>query len=427
MVFERTGDAMRKGLMMRLAAAAFSTSLALSFAGLLPGTAAAQGVSLNSCGNNGQGFPQWLELFKQAAVQQGISPRAVAAGLNGITYDATVVGTDRGQKVFAQSFFEFSDRMVANYRIQQGRALDQKHQALFDAIERQYGVPAPVLTAFWGLETDFGAFMGDKQTIRSVATLAYDCRRAEMFRTQLMSLLRILDRGDLTPQTMRGPWAGELGQFQFLPDHYWNYGVDFDRDGRVDLIRSTPDALASAANYIKSLGWKPGQPWLEEVRVPANLNWAQADLAIKIPRAQWAAMGVVRADGRPLPNDNLPASVVLPMGRLGPAFLAYPNFDVYTEWNNSLVYATSAAYLAARIAGAGPYNRGQGKAIPSLSQAQVIELQRLLNARGHHVGRVDGITGAATRQAVKVEQQRLGLPADSYPTPDLLAALRAGR
>lgn len=384
-------------------------------------------LAQENCGRSGAGFNEWLEGFKRQAVAEGVSPRTVAAALNGVTYDAQVVGTDRGQKVFAQSFFEFSDRMVANYRIQQGRQLIQKNQALFDRIEQQFGVPGAVLVAFWGLETDFGAFMGDKNTIRSVASLAWDCRRAEMFRTQLMAALKIIDRGDLTPQTMRGPWAGELGQFQFLPDHYLNYGVDFDGDGHIDLLRSAPDALASAANYIKALGWQRGQPWLEEIRVPPNLPWDQADLSIKLPRAQWARFGVTRANGQPLPADNLPASVLLPVGRLGPAFLVYPNFNIFTEWNNSLVYATSAAYLAARVAGAPAYNRGAGKAIPVLSQAQVVELQRLLNARGHHVGRVDGITGAATRAAVKVEQMRLGLPADSYPTPELLAALRAGR
>jgi len=423
---------MRTGMKTWLFAAALTTSLTgVAFAQTRPPAAAApmapQGAAGQVCSNNGQGFDQWLAGFKQQAIQQGVSPRTVATALAGITYDANVVGTDRGQKVFGQSFFEFSDRMVAAYRITQGRQKIQANKAMFDRIEQQYGVPGAVLVAFWALETDFGAFMGDKQTIRSVASLAYDCRRADMFRTQLMAALKIIDRGDLTPQTMRGPWAGELGQFQFLPDHYLNYGVDFDGDGRVDLIRSAPDALASAANYIKSLGWRAGQPWLEEVRVPANLPWQQTDLSSQLPRGQWAQMGVVRADGRPLPNDQLPASVLLPMGRNGPAFLAYPNFNVFTEWNNSLTYATSAAYLAARVAGAPAFNRGQGKAIPVLSQAQVVELQRLLNARGHHVGRVDGITGSATRQAVKVEQMRLGLPADSYPTPDLLGALRAGR
>ncbi|MDR6952084.1 lytic murein transglycosylase [Ancylobacter sp. 3268] len=412
---------MRKKLMNRLRIAVLAMLAAAPIA--LPSAALAQA----SCGNNGAGFDAWLAGFKQQAVAQGVSPRTVAAALNGVTYDPNIVGTDRGQKVFGQSFFQFSDRMVANYRIEQGRALIQKNQVLFSRIEQQFGVPGAVLVAFWGLETDFGAFMGDKPSLRSIATLAWDCRRADMFRTQLMAALKIIDRGDLTPQTMRGPWAGELGQFQFLPDHYLNYGVDEDGDGRVDLIRSAPDALASAANYIKALGWQRGQPWLEEVRVPPNLPWDQTDLSTKLPRAQWARFGVVRANGAPLPSDNLPASVLLPMGRLGPAFLAYPNFNVFTEWNNSLTYATSAAYLATRVAGAPAFNRGQGKAIPILSQAQVVELQRLLNARGHHVGRVDGIAGAATRQAVKVEQMRLGLPADSYPTPELLAALKAGR
>ncbi|QIB33312.1 lytic murein transglycosylase [Ancylobacter pratisalsi] len=393
----------------------------------IPVSAAAQQPTLQQCGSNGAGFDAWMAQFKQYAISQGISSRTVAAALNGISYDPNVIALDRRQGVFAQSFFEFSDRMVANYRIQQGRKLIQQNQALFNRIEQQFGVPGAVLVAFWGLETDFGANMGDKPSLRSVATLAWDCRRAEMFRTQLMSALKIVDRGDLTPQSMRGPWAGELGSFQFLPDHYLNFGVDFDGDGRVDLLRSHPDALASAANYIRSMGWKAGQPWLEEVRVPANLPWDQADLSIKIPRAQWARMGVVRAGGGQLPADQLTASLLLPMGRTGPAFLAYPNFDVFTEWNNSLVYATSAAYLATRVAGAGPFDRGDGKAIPNLSMAQVKELQTLLNRRGHHVGGVDGIVGSATRQAVKVEQMRLGLPADSYPTPQLLAALRSGR
>ena len=412
---------MRKKLMNRLRIAVLATMAVAPIA--LPSAALAQA----SCGNNGAGFDAWLAGFKQQAVAQGVSARTVAAALNGVTYDSNIVGTDRGQKVFGQSFFQFSDRMVANYRIEQGRALIQKNRALFDRIEQQFGVPGAVLVAFWGLETDFGAFMGDKPSLRSIATLAWDCRRADVFRTQLLSALKIIDRGDLTPQTMRGPWAGELGQFQFLPDHYFNYGVDEDGDGRVDLIRSAPDALASAANYIKALGWQRGQPWLEEVRVPPNLPWEKTDLSTKLPRAQWARFGVTRANGSALPADNLPASVLLPMGRLGPAFLAYPNFDIFTEWNNSLTYATSAAYLATRVTGAPAFNRGQGKAIPVLSQGQVVELQRLLNARGHHVGRVDGIAGAATRQAVKVEQQRLGLPADSYPTAELLSALKAGR
>lgn len=372
-------------------------------------------------------FDAWLQGVKRDAAAAGISAAAIDAGLGAVRFDQAIVNKDRAQGVFAQTFLQFSDRMVEGYRLKQAPGKIAKLKSTFQRIEKEFGVPAPVIVAFWGLETDFGANIGDGPTLISLATLAYDCRRPDLFREQLLSALKIIDRGDLTTQTMRGPWAGELGQFQFLPDHYFNYGVDFDGDGRVDLIRSAPDALASAANYVRALGWKAGQPWLEEVRVPQNLPWDQADLAIKLPRAQWARMGVMRAGGGQLPADQLPASLLLPMGRNGPAFLAYPNFDVFTEWNNSLVYATSAAYLATRVTGAGPFNRGQGKAIPVLSMAQVVELQRLLNARGHHVGRVDGIVGAATRQAIRTEQMRLGMPADSYPTVELVAALRAGR
>ncbi len=401
---------------MRASRTAGLAAIALLLAG---GAASAAG-----CGKTGAGFPTWLAEFRQEAAAQGISRQTIASALDGLAYAPDVVGADRGQGVFSQSFYQFADRMVANYRIQKGRQLIQSHAAIFARTEQQFGVPAPVITAFWALETDFGANMGDKPTIRSVATLAYDCRRPDMFRTQLLSALKIIDRGDLTVQTMRGPWAGELGQFQFLPDHYLNYGVDFDGDGRVDLLRSDADALASAANYIRALGWTPGQPWLEEVVVPASLPWDQADLSIKVPRAQWARWGVRRAGGTPLPADNVGASLLLPMGRTGPAFLVYPNFDIYTQWNQSLVYATSAAYLAARIDGAGPFRRTPN--IPVLSMKEVADLQRLLNARGHHVGGVDGKLGAATRAAVKAEQMRLGLPADSYPTPDLLARLRGG-
>ena len=192
---------------------------------------------------------------------------------------------------------------------------------------------------------------------------------------------------------MIGPFAGELGQFQFLPAHYFDYGVDFDGDGRRDLIRSTPDAVASAANYLSKIGWKRGQPWLEEVRAPAQMDWAQADLAIQHPRSQWARWGVTKADGSPIAADAQAASLLLPMGRLGPAFLAYPNFQVFLEWNQSIVYSTRAAYLATRIAGAPPMHRGSKQIVPFAS-AQIRELQTLLARRGHDVGKIDGFLGA---------------------------------
>jgi hypothetical protein len=210
-----------------------------------------------------------------------------------------------------------------------------------------------------------------------------------------------------------------------MPSEYNKFGVDYDGDGRRNLIRSAPDVLGSTAAYLVSLGWHRGEPWLQEVRVPANLPWDQADLAIQLPRSKWAGMGVTFADGRPLPNDNLAASLLLPMGRLGPAFLAYANFQVYLQWNNSLVYSTTAAYLATRIAGAPPMRRGA--AVPSLAFNDIKQLQGLLVRAGYDVGTVDGFLGLKTRQAVKAVQMKYGLPADSYPTPDLLARLRGGR
>jgi lytic murein transglycosylase len=369
----------------------------------------------------GVSFGSWLDGFKRKATAQGISQSTIQAALGNVSFDPSVVSKDRGQGVFSQSFLQFSDRMVAPYRLQQGAAQISKYKSVFQKIEQQFGVPAPVIVAFWGLETDFGANTGDMPTIRSLATLAYDCRRPEMFEKELMAALQIVQRGDLTVEQMRGPWAGELGQLQFLPAHYMAHAIDFDGDGRRDLIRSAPDALASAGKYIQELGWQRGQPWLQEVKVPASLPWEQASIAIKHPRAQWAKWGVTAANGR-LPADNLPASLLLPMGRSGPAFLAYPNFNIYTEWNNSLVYATTAAYFATRLDGAPKVGRGSGA--EALSGGQIKELQQLLVRRGHHVGKVDGILGENTREAVKAEQLKAGLPADSYPTAELISRLR---
>jgi hypothetical protein len=223
---------------------------------------------------------------------------------------------------------------------------------------------------------------------------------------------------------MVGAWAGEIGQVQFQPQDYIESGVDFDADGRIDLRRSVPDVLASSANLLRRGGWQAGEPWLEEVRIPRDLDWQQADLKITHPRSQWAEWGVRAADGTPLEADGKGASLLLPMGRNGPAFLAYPNFHVYLDWNQSLVYATTAAYFATRLAGAPPVNKGNGKVAP-FGAKEVFELQKLLAEQGYEVGKIDGILGTATRDAVKDVQLKLGLPADSYPTPELLAKLRA--
>jgi lytic murein transglycosylase len=371
-------------------------------------------------------FGGWLQGFKQEAVAQGVSPDVVASALNGLAYDPATIAKDRGQGVFAQTFLQFSGRMVSGNRIQTGGALLKKYANVFKQIEQQYGVPGPVLVAFWGLETDFGKVMGNMETLRSLATLSFDCRRPDEFREQLIYALKVIERGDLSPPEMRGPAHGEVGQFQFQPKNYYQYAVDFDGDGKRDLIRSAPDSLASAANYLQSIGWQPGQPWIQQVRVPDNLPWDQADVTIKKPRSFWAQHGVTDLNGKPVPADNLPAGLVLPMGRNGPAFLAYPNFDIYLEWNKSLVYTTTAAYYATRLAGGPVLNKGNGP-VEALGLAETKLIQQLLAKRGFDVGKIDGVMGAASRDAVRSMQVKYGMPADGYPTAELLSRLRGGQ
>ena len=375
-----------------------------------------------SC-HNGMSFPQFLSSLEQDAQKAGVSRRAIAEAAPYMVYDQGIVNRDRGQRVFGQLFTQFAGRMASESRRVRGQQLIKQHAQAFARAEKQYGVPPAVITAFWALESDFGAIQGKLPTLRSLVSLAYDCRRAQMFHDETIAALKVIDRGDLAPSEMIGSWAGELGQTQFLPRHYYDYAVDYDGDGRRDLIHSADDVIGSTANYIATgLKWKRGEPWLQEVRVAANVPWDQADLTIKHPRSQWAAWGVTFADGKPLPNDKLAASLLLPMGRHGPAFLAYENFGAYTEWNNSLIYSTTAAYLATRIAGAAPM-RKPSAAVAQLPFEQIKHLQQLLVKAGFDVGKVDGVLGQQTRIAVKAMQVKYGLPADSWPTADLLTRM----
>jgi lytic murein transglycosylase len=376
--------------------------------------------------HNGLSFDRFLAELKQKAVAAGVSQQAIAEASPGLVYDQGIVNRDRGQRVFGQVFTEFAGRMAAPYRMQQGQERIRTYQAAFARAEKEYGVPPAVIAAFWGLESDFGANMGNLPTLRSLVSLAYDCRRSEMFEGETIAALKIIDRGDLDPDEMVGSWAGELGQTQFLPTHYFNYAVDYDGDGRRNLLSSPADVIGSTANYIANgLKWRRGEPWLQEVRVPANLPWDQADLTIQLPRSKWAGFGVTYADGKALPNDEMPASLLLPMGRNGPAFLAYANFAAYTEWNNSLIYSTTAGYLASRIAGAAQMRRPTAP-VAQLPFNELRELQQLLVRAGFNVGKVDGVMGQQSRSAVKAMQVKFGLPADSWPTAELLAKMRGG-
>lgn len=370
-----------------------------------------------------QPFAAWLAGIEQEAAAKGVAADVAQEALADVTFDPAVVAKDRGQSVFAQSFLQFAGRMVSGARQTKGTALIKKNQATFADIEQRYGVPAPVIVAFWGLETDFGAVMGSLPTLKSLATLAYDCRRSQKFHDELIAALQVIQRGDLTAERMIGPWAGELGQFQFLPSYYMKYAVDEDGDGRRDLVRSTPDALASAGNYLQSEGWQRGQPWLQEVRVPADMPWDQADLTIQLPVSQWQQYGVTPAGGS-FEGPGLQASLLLPMGRLGPAFLAYPNFFVFQKWNQSGVYSTTAAYFATRLAGAPPVGKGNGTP-EVLAAADIRRLQLAMTRAGLDVGDPDGKIGAATKAGIKQMQVKYGLPADSYPTSELLQKMGA--
>jgi lytic murein transglycosylase len=377
------------------------------------------------CRNTGS-FDAWMAAFKKDAAAQGMTQQTISAALDGVTFDPAIIRRDSGQAVFQQSFLQFAGRMTAVGRYQNGLKQLKAQAGLLARIEEATGVPPPVVVGLWGLESDYGAYKGGKYNIiRSVATLAYDCRRPAFFREQVMGALRIVQRGDLRPDQMIGNWAGELGPTQFTPNDYFKHGLDFDGDGRVDMINSLPDALASAANLMKSFGWQKGQPWLQEVRVPLQMPWQESGLDVQHPRSQWVKWGVAAVQGR-LPADNLQASLILPMGRLGPAFLAYPNFKSYTEWNAAIVYATTAAYFATRLAGAPVVSPGNGQPVVPTTE-QVMELQRLLIAHKLLTGEVDGRLGAMSRAAVKQAQLKVGLPADAYPTAGLIDRLRSRR
>ncbi len=391
--------------------------LAAGFIGL-----ATPALAAPRCQNTGS-FEKWVEQFKKDAAAQGISPKVIAAASPELTFDESVIKRDSGQAVFTRTFLDFSKRLLGGQRIPNGIAKMKEHAALFARIEKAYGVPPEVITAVWGLESDYGALFGKFKILPSLATLAYDCRRGDHFRPELMDALRIVQRGDQRIDEMNGNWAGEFGGMQFTPSNYIKYGVDFDGDGRRDLIKSTPDTLASAANYLKSIGWRRGEPWLQEVEVPATMPWQEADLEIQHPRSKWAAWGVKAVNGT-LPKDTMQASLILPMGRLGPAFLAYPNFKVFIDWNSAFVYSTTVAYFATRLGGAPPVREEGAARVEQLSTEQIVALQTLLNAQGYNIGEADGKLGAGTRKAVKKAQLKYNLPADSWPTSELLSRMQ---
>lgn len=379
-------------------------------------TASALPAAAQQCGGD-------FETWKQSVAAEARAAGVGSAGLDALekaTIDDKVLARDRAQGVFTQTFLEFSNRMISSHRLKQGAINLKKYADVFARADREFGVQAPVIAAFWALETDFGAVQGDFHTLNALVTLSHDCRRPELFRPQIVPLLTLIDRG-VVPADVTGAWAGEIGQTQMLPSDYLTRGVDGDGDEVVDLRGSAPDVIMTTASKIMSRGWKRDQPWIEEVRVPDDMPWDQTGRTNKLPLTQWARWGVTNPDGTPLVDNGLKAGLALPMGRKGPAFLAYDNFDVYLEWNQSFTYALTAANLAARLAGAPQIDPRNPE--PGLIGDQMKELQTKLEAKGYDVGTVDGILGTNTREAIRKEQKRLGLPVDGWPTPELLAKL----
>lgn len=369
------------------------------------------------CGGD---FGQFVAAMKAEAAEQGHPQDRIDAFFATVRQDPRVLKADRSQSVFQKPFLEFSQALISKNRLQTGLARGREYDAVFDAAMRDYGVPRGILLAFWAFETDFGQVQGDFNTVNALVTLGHDCRRPDLFQPQILAALTLYERGMINPAKTTGAWAGEIGMVQMLPADIIADGVDGDGDGRITLKTSAPDALLSAARKLSALGWAPGQPWLQEVTLPEDFDWALTGLDKTQSVADWGRLGATPRDGS-LPAGTLPASVLLPQGRDGPAFLAYPNFSVLFNWNKSMVYVTTAAYFATRLEGAPPY--AAGNPAPGLSGNEMQQLQKKLTARGHDVGRIDGILGRQTRVAVQKEQQRLGMPADAWPTPDLLAAL----
>ncbi|MGJ5619986.1 lytic murein transglycosylase [Sulfitobacter sp. MF3-043] len=364
-------------------------------------------------------FTTFIEGLKTEAAASGIAPATANAFLANVGLDPSVLRADQKQGVFQIPFVEFSRRLISNDRINRGRSNGQKYDAVFDRIEANYGVDRGVLLAFWAFETDYGTFQGDFNTANALVTLAHDCRRPELFRPQIFAAMELFARGDFNPNTTTGAWAGEIGMVQMLPYDILENGVDGDGDGVVSLKTSPADALTSGGKMLQSLGWRAGEPWLAEVVLPRDFDWSQTGLEIARPISEWSALGVEPRNG-PL-VEGLKASVLIPQGRNGPAFIAYPNFRVYFEWNQSFTYVMTAAYFATRLQGAKVFEAGNPDR--GLDSNQMKALQNRLQDLGYDVGGIDGILGSGTRAAVRAEQNRLGMPVDGWPTPELLSKL----
>ncbi len=369
-------------------------------------------------------FPAWLAAFRLEAESQGISPATLDAALGNVQLLPVVMELDRRQPEFVDTFRNYLDKRISPQRLQRGQAALVELKPLLDEVQAKYGVPASILVAFWGLETHYGGYLGNHAIPAALATLAFDPRRSGFFRNELLQALRLIQAGHVTAENMKGSWAGAMGQVQFMPSTYLRYAVDGDGDGRKDLWTSLPDAFHSAANYLRESGWQAGQNWGREVRLPAAFNYELASPKLKRPVRDWAAMGVMKADGSPLPDSSLIGAIVLPQGHAGPAFLVYRNFEVIMAWNRSVNYALAVGHLSDRFLGLPAVQGGAAADNRPLSREQIMNIQHLLISQGLDPGEADGLPGRQTRQAIRTWQKTAGLPVDGYASVGLLEQLQ---
>ncbi len=369
-------------------------------------------------------FDNWVVAFKPRALAAGIQGRVFDQAFRDVSLNLRVVGHDRYQPEFTKPIWEYLDTAVSDTRISNGQQNLRAKRNLLNRISRQYGVPPEVLTAIWGLESNYGQNRGSFNVIEALATLAFDGRRSRFGQTQLIAALKILQSGDISAANMQGSWAGAMGHTQFIPTSYLEYAVDWSNDGDRNIWANNPaDALASAANYLSRHGWRNGDPWGLEVVLPDGFDFALADVKNKQPAAYWNRLGVRMANGRPLP-DHGAAALLLPAGGNDPIFAIYHNFRVILRYNNAVSYALSVGHLSDRILGGGAFMQPWDRNSFSLTQPQIAELQQLLTNRGFSTKGVDGVAGANTRSAIIGYQRSVGIAADGFASTALLDLLR---
>jgi lytic murein transglycosylase len=369
-------------------------------------------------------FPACLEALWPEASRRGVSRAVYDAQTKGLTPDLRIMDLVDAQPEFTKTFWEYLDLLVSEDRIARGRELLAQHRGIFDAVERAYGVDRHVITAIWGIESKYSTAIGDRYVVRSTATLACVGRRQDYFRNEFFASLELIQRGDVTPDEMKGSWAGAFGPTQFMPTVYKNYAVDYDRDGRRDLVSSIPDLLASTSNYFKRNGWVTGETWGYEVEVPKNFNYLLADRSRQMTIHEWERLGIRRAGGKAFPHGQARAFLMVPAGSQGPGFLMLNNFRVIMRYNPSEAYALAIGHLSDRLRGGDPLVQAWPRHERALSVAERAELQQLLERQGFEIGEADGRFGPKTRAAIRDFQARAGLVPDGFASTAVLAKLR---